>query len=102
MASSPDGGLEQVRNQLLPLLASLCEAALEDRAADQHRLFARIRAGVEGARDLDDLAGPFMELSTVAFLGHVYSPAITLLLDRVLAIAQGVSLTLSASGDAGH
>jgi hypothetical protein len=43
-----------------------------------------------------------MELSTSAFRGFAFSPPVELRLDEVLAIAQTLAATLSASGDKLH
>ena len=66
----------------------------------QREFFGRVVRGIEVCRDAEDLAGPFMELSTSAFLGFQYSPAASLLIDRILASAQTLALTLSADADA--
>ncbi|MDJ0866360.1 MAG: hypothetical protein QNK03_09655 [Myxococcota bacterium] len=89
---------EAARAQLLPLLDDLHALAREEGSRDQELFFARIYAGVRDARDPEDLAGPFLELSTSAFRGFAFSPTVTLLLDRVLAVAQAFSATLSATG----
>ena len=91
-----------VEEQLLPLLDELCRLteASGDRA--QHDFFERIRAALRAVHDPDDLAGPFMELSTSAFRGFAFGLEVTMLLDEVLAIAQSLSMTLSASSDERH
>lgn len=86
-----------VREDLIPLVEALCDRAQGQ--PDQLEFFSRILAGLEAVRDPDDLAGPFMELSTAAFHGFVFAPDVGLLLDRVLEIAQTLSMTLSAPAD---
>ena len=98
MVSSKDA-TDVAREELLPLVESLCALAREEGQRDQESFFERVRLGIEHAREADDLAGPFMELSTSAFRGFTFSLPATLLLDHVLAIAQTFSMTLSASPD---
>ena len=89
---------EVARAQMVPLLEQLTELAEAEGQVDQVLFFRSIHRGLLACTDPDDLAGPFMELSTAAFRGHLYSPAVTFLLDQVLAIAQTLSMTLSADG----
>ena len=93
--------MDPVREQLLPLLEGLCLLAHED-DPEQAAFFDRIRAGVEAASHPDDLAGPFMELSTSAFRGFAFSAPVAMLLDQVLDVAQSISTTLSAGEDGPH
>ena len=89
---------EVARAQMVPLLEQLTELAEAEGQVDQVLFFRSIHRGLLACTDPDDLAGPFMELSTAAFRGHLYSPAVTFLLDQVLVIAQTLSMTLSADG----
>ena len=100
--SEPQTPVGLARRDLLPLVEQLCALTREEGSADQEAFFGLVRAGLEGARDPDDLAGPFMELSTSAFRGFRFSPAVGLLLDRVLAAAQTLSATLSAADAEPH
>ena len=93
---------ETARTQLLSLLDELCTLAAAEGQSDQASFFARIRSGVQNAQDAEDLADPFMELSTSAFRGFLFSPSVELRLDEVLAIAQTLAATLSASGEKLH
>jgi hypothetical protein len=94
--------MQPIREELVPMLDALSKLAREEGAMDQAAFFERIRGGVANARELDDLAGPFMELSTSAFQGFQFSLPVSLLLDRVLVLAQTLSQTLSASTDQEH
>lgn len=94
--------MEPVRDELLPVLLALRKQAQEEAQPDQVAFFERIRAGLDNARDFDDLAGPFMELSTSAFHGFEFSLPVTLLLDRALELAQTLSQTLSATTEQEH
>jgi len=87
------------RTELLPLLESLCALTHEDGEVDQASFFNRIRAGIEYAQEPDDLAGPFMDLSTSAFRGFAFSAPVSVLLDTVLGVAHTLSSTLSASNE---
>ncbi len=87
------------RDELMPIFEVLCTLTREEGSVDQEAFFERIRAGIEHAKDGEDLAAPFMELSTAAFRGFVFSPPVHLLLDRALAYAQTLSMTLSADAD---
>lgn len=89
---------EVARAQMVPLLEQLTELAEAEGQVDQVLFFRSIHRGLLACTDPDDLAGPFMELSTAAFRGHLYSPSVTFLLDQVLLIAQTLSMTLSADG----
>ena len=93
---------DAARSQLLNLMDQLCALAEQEEQADQAAFFERIRAGLRNARDANDLAGPFMELSTSAFRGFLFSPPVEILLDHVLAIAQTLSATLAADDDLPH
>ena len=88
--------------QMIPLLEQLAELAEEEGQVDQVLFFRSIHRGLLASSDPDDLAGPFMELSTAAFRGYFYSPAVSFLLDQVLAMAQTLSMTLSADGGEEH
>ena len=57
------------QERLAPSLGALCDLASHNGEAAQHLFFERILHGIENAAVPDDLAGPFMELSTSAFLG---------------------------------
>ncbi len=85
--------------ELAPLLRSLCDLARSEGEADQHAFFTRVLSGIETASDGADLAAPFMELSTTAFLGFRLSLPAMRLVDRVLEEAQQLaeSLSLGAS-----
>jgi len=83
------------KDEIAPLVEDLCALAEAEGRADQRRFFGRVLAALAGAAHPDDLAGPFMELSTSAFLGFAYSPPVALLLDRVLERAQHLSESLS-------
>ena len=81
-------------SELAPLLRALV-TLLDGQPAPQE-FFQRILDGVEAAREGADLAGPFMELSTSAFLGFQFDAATTLLLDRTLDQAQQLAHSLAA------
>ena len=100
--SDPLSPAETARSQLLPLMEQLCELAREEQEAEQENFFERIRGDIAHSVDAEDLAGPFMELSTSAFRGFEFSPLAALLLDQVLLIAQTLSTTLSAGSEGEH
>ncbi|MDG2048694.1 MAG: hypothetical protein P8M78_00895 [Myxococcota bacterium] len=103
MESQPPSTAQQAAcEQMVPLLEQLSELAEAEGQVDQVFFFRSIQSGLLACTDPDDLAGPFMELSTAAFRGHLYSPAVTFLLDQVLSIAQTLSMTLSADGAEEH
>lgn len=98
--SSLKGTPELLREELLPLTRELCRLAEAEGDERQLAFFEGICAALEHVREPDDLAGPFMELSTSAFRGFDFSPTSMLVLDHALAVAQSLSMTLSApSGD---
>ena len=87
--------LSTAKAQLIPLL-ELLEALLEaEEDAVAHGFFARIRQMIELAKDDEDLAGPFMELSTTAFRGFEFDLDASALIDQILQIAQSISARLS-------
>ena len=85
--------------ELVPMLRALCELTEADHEADQHRFFASALAGIERASQAEDLADPFMQLSTSAFMGFHFQAGTALLLDQLLEKAQRLaeSLSLDAS-----
>lgn len=91
--------IEYAQNQLVPFLAALVQSAEEEGSADQAQFFGRILRGMQMAREPVDLAEPFMELSTSAFLGFDFSPSVALLLDQVLMYAGQLSEVLSLDDD---
>ena len=94
--------ISQTRAEILPLLRSLCDLVAAEGEHDQYGFFAGILRGIENARDLEDLADPFMALSSSAFVGFDYGPLAAQLLDQVLIAAQRFSMTLSASDEVVH
>jgi hypothetical protein len=94
--------METIRNELLPLLQALCELAREEGQLDQAAFFERIRTGIANAQEFDDMAGPFMDLSTSAFRGFEFSLPLSLLLDRALEAAHVLAQTLSVNSDQAH
>jgi hypothetical protein len=94
--------ISQARAEMLPLLRSLCDLVEAEGDRDQHGFFSGILQGIESASDPEDLADPFMALSTSAFLGFDYGPLTALLLDQVLIAAQRLTMTLSASDEVVH
>ena len=90
---------EIVRDELLPLLDELCRLADEGGERAQLAFFDRIRGALRAVREPDDMAGPFMELSTSAFRGFAFGFEVSLVLDRALEVAQGLSMALSASSE---
>ncbi len=102
MEDPAGGSLAEVKRELGDLLAGLAEQLQGERAEETLAFFARIAAAIEAAREPDDLAGPFLELSTAAFRGFRLSAPTTLLVDAVLERAQRIAFTLSADGEASH
>ena len=83
------------QTELAPLLRALCALAESSEQTEQQRFFASVLAGIERARDGEDLADPFMQLSMSAFMGFLYDSATALLLDQLLAKAQLLAESLS-------
>jgi hypothetical protein len=94
--------LEQARSQLIPLLVALDAELEQDGDAELRAFFDRILRMLQRASDLEDLAGPFMELSTCAFRGFRPRLAAAALIDALLATAQAISHTLSAPAETRH
>lgn len=83
------------QEELAALLRSIVELLEQDGNVDQERFFASILSGVENAREAEDLADPFMQLSMSAFMGFAFSAPVAMLLDRLLANAQNLTESLS-------
>ena len=94
--------LADVKRELGGLLAGLTRQLQGEDEDESLAFFQRVAAAVEAAREPDDLAGPFLELSTTAFRGFRLSASTALLVDAVLERAQRIALTLSADGEAAH
>lgn len=94
--------IDYASNQLVPFLRALVQSVEEEGQADQAAFFGRILRGMEAAREPVDLAEPFMELSTSAFLGFQFSPGTSLLLDQLLMYAGQLSEVLSLDDDEIH
>lgn len=90
---------EIVKDELLPLLDELCRLTGEAGERDQLAFFDRIRSALQTVSEPDDMAGPFMELSTSAFRGFAFGFEVSLVLDRALEVAQSLSMALSASSE---
>lgn len=94
--------ITDARNQLDPLLGALAAQLGEEGQATQQSFFNRIRASIQHAQDEVDLAGPFMELSTTAFVGFEFSPDAAVLIDRILEKAETIADSFSNTDDASH
>jgi hypothetical protein len=94
--------VEQARSELAPLLAALDAQLASDGDGAMRRFFARVGEMLRLASDVEDLAGPFMELSTCAFLGFTPTLEAAALIDRALETAQRIAHTLSADGPPRH
>ena len=94
--------ISQTRAEILPLLRSLCDLVAAEGEQDQFGFFADILRGIEDARALEDLADPFLALSSSALVGFDYGPLTAQLLDHVLVAAQRFSMTLSVSEEVMH
>ena len=87
--------VQYAKNELSPLLFSLCELAETEGARDQTQFFRAILDGIDRSVHSDHLADPFMQLSMSAFMGFSFSPHVAMLLDLVLERAQRLSEALS-------
>lgn len=94
--------ITDARNQLDPLLAALATQLGEEGQSTQQAFFNRIRTAIQHAQDEVDLAGPFMELSTTAFVGFEFSPSAAVLIDRILEKAENIAESFSNTDEASH
>jgi len=94
--------LSPVRQDLLPPLRALVELLREEGCVREASFFESALTALEAASAPEDLADPFMQLSTSAFQGFRLSEAACGLLDHVLLAAQTLASTLSARDDAMH
>ncbi len=99
--SAPDA-VSAAKASLVPLLHALDAELANDGGTEPREFFNRIRHMVEAATEPEDLAGPFMELSTSAFRGFRFGLSSMILVDQVLEAAQTLAFTLSADGDTAH
>lgn len=91
--------VDRVQTEMLPLLD---EIARQESVVASHGgadFFLRVREAIAGARDVDDLGGPFMELATTAFRGFVLDAHATVLIDQLLERAQLYALLFSSRGE---
>ena len=94
--------ITDARNQLDPLLEALAAQLGEEGQSTQQAFFNRIRTSIQRAQDEVDLAGPFMELSTTAFVGFEFSPNAAVLIDRILEKAETIADSFSNTDDTSH
>ena len=99
--TDPFDPLEYAKREMAPSLARLI-AMTEDAAPEQHAFFLQLNSQLAGAKWPEDLLEMFVNLSTAAFLGFVYEPEVADTLDRVLAIAEGLSEALSVDDTERH
>ncbi len=90
------------RNQLDPLLEVLVAQLGDEGRSTKQAFFNRIRGSIQRASDEVDLAGPFMELSTAAFVGFEFSPDAAVLIDRILLKAETIAESFTHSDDPSH
>ena len=90
------------RNQLDPLLGALIDQLGDEGQATQQAFFSRIRGSIRSATDEVDLAAPFMELSTTAFVGFEFSPDAGVLIERILEKAEYIAQAFSDSDAQAH
>lgn len=91
--------VERVRDEMLPLLDEIARQESVAASIGAADFFRRVAAAIAGAREVDDLGGPFMELSTTAFRGFVLDAHATLLIDQLLERAQLYALLFSSRGE---
>ena len=91
--------LEFSKTTLVPFLTAIRQSVEEEAKPDQTAFFDRILRGLEAARTPTDLAEPFMELSTSAFMGFRFSAPVEMLLDQLLMHASQLSEVLSLDED---
>ncbi len=94
--------ITDARNQLDPLLEALASQLGDEGQSTQQAFFNRIRVSIQRAQDEVDLAGPFMELSTTAFVGFEFSPDASVLIDRILLKAETIADSFSSGDDPSH
>lgn len=94
--------ITDARNQLDPLLEALTSVLGNEGQSTQQAFFTRIRGSIQRAQDEVDLAGPFMELSTTAFVGFEFSPDAAVLIDRILEKAENIADSFSNTDDRSH
>lgn len=87
--------VDHAQSELAPLLTSILMLLEDEGSPDQERFFRSILDSIRVAREAEDLAGAFMQLSMSAFMGFRFSPSVALLLDRLLAQSQELTEVLA-------
>ena len=72
------------RNEIEPLLGELIRQLNEEGRATQRNVFRKIRTSLQNARSEQELASPFIALSTSAYVGFELSTDASVLLRRIL------------------
>lgn len=89
--------VESARDQLAPLITEVIEQ-LDDQGQILESSFFTLRlVEVNQMREDVDLMNVFMELSTTAFQGFTFSAVQAQHIDKLLAVAEDIAHTLSAS-----
>lgn len=104
----------QARSQLLPLIVRVRELAAADAAAQRaavatersasdgadralEAFFANVLHQAQAMQAEEDVLALFFELSATAFLGFEYSPKVARAIDELLATAEQIAFTMTAS-----
>ena len=91
------------RSQLLPLIVRVRELAAADATASVgaepalEAFFTNVQHQAQAMQAEEDVLALFFELSSTAFLGFDYSPKVAHAIDELLATAEQIAFTMTAS-----
>ncbi|HEY5646829.1 MAG TPA: hypothetical protein VIS76_12840 [Pseudomonadales bacterium] len=94
--------VDSARGQLAPLAQQVIDALDADSQPLELSFFTLILIRINGMQADMDLMNVFLELSTTAFQGFVFSREQSRRIDELLGAAEDIALTLSVSSDQSH
>ena len=94
--------VDAAREEMLPLTRLVIESLDEDSQIVETSFFTLVLIRITQMRSDEDLMNVFIELSTTAFQGFVFSQRQSELIDGLLATAERIALTLSVPTDRAH
>ncbi len=99
---NPDPAIAEVQALIRPKLERLIEYLADQHESMASAFFTNLLIQLVQARSETDLLGWCIELSTTAFVGIQFDPVSWALTDEILADAERISMTFSASDSVPH
>ena len=94
--------VENARTQLEPLIVGVLDSLDEQVQVIETSFFTLLLIQLRQMAEDADLMNLFLELSTTAFQGFVFSESQLRLIDEVLATAEYIAFALTAEPDSAH